>query len=86
MKDPDGEIDEEDENESVYFVQLGEEILQVGHMQKRKAQQNPTEIAAEKWALSPALSAMVQAAAATRNAQVRRSKSLISLELICKKV
>ena len=34
----DGEIDGDDENEAVYFVQLGEEILQVGHMQKQKAQ------------------------------------------------
>ena len=34
----DGGIDDgENENEGVYFVQLGEEILQVGHLQKRKA-------------------------------------------------
>ena len=39
LQDSDGDIDDEgDENEGVYFVQLGEEILQVGHMQKRKAQ------------------------------------------------
>lgn len=35
---PDEEIgDEEDENESVHFVQLGKEILQVGHTKKRKS-------------------------------------------------
>ena len=29
QEDLDGEIDDEDDNEGVYFVQLGEEILQV---------------------------------------------------------
>ena len=38
---------EEDESEGVYFVQLGEEILQVGHMQKRKAQ-SQMEVIAKK--------------------------------------
>ena len=36
-EDPDTETDgEKDENESVYFVQLGEEIPQAGHTQKRR--------------------------------------------------
>ena len=38
QEESDEEIDEEDENEGVCFFQLGEEILQVGHMPQRKAQ------------------------------------------------
>ena len=38
---------EEDEDQGVYFVRLGEEILQVGHMQKRKAQSR-MEVTAKK--------------------------------------
>jgi len=39
--EPKGEMDEEeDENESVYFMQFGEEILQVGRTQERKSQKD----------------------------------------------
>jgi hypothetical protein len=39
IQSPKGEMDEEDdENESVYFMQFGEEILQEGRAQKRKSQ------------------------------------------------
>ena len=55
QEDSDGEIDDgEDENEGVHFVQLGEDILQVGHMQKRKAQ-SQMEAAAKSGLLPPAL-------------------------------
>ena len=56
QEDSDGEInDGEDEDEGVYFVQLGEEIL---HMQKRKAR-DQMEAAANKRASPPALVAVV---------------------------
>ena len=45
QENSDGEID--DENEGVCFVQLGKEMLQVGHMQKRKAQ-SQMEVAEKK--------------------------------------
>ena len=56
QEDSDGKID--DENEGVYSVQLGEEILQVGHMQKRRAQ-SQVEVTAESGVLPPALAAVV---------------------------
>lgn len=51
-----------------YFVQLGEEILLVGHMQKRKAQRGQTEVTGE----DPPAMHMVQAIA--RKAWVCRFK------------
>ena len=45
----DREIDDgEDEDEGVYFVQLGEEILQVGRLQKRKARSQMEGIAIKR--------------------------------------
>jgi hypothetical protein len=53
--------EEDDENESVYFVQFGEEILQVGRAQKRKSQKGslPTTSVPKSEALLPALAAKV---------------------------
>jgi hypothetical protein len=62
IQSPKGEMDEEDdENEGVYFVQFGEEILQVGRAQKRKSQKGslPTTSVPKSEALLPALAAKV---------------------------